>query len=93
MTDCSAHITFPEGGLVVPVGTPYDRQLLRECILAGVHHQPRLQVSVDGAHWRVEPPDQRHPTVCSHCSRGINHAVCRVSDGATAYCVACALHA
>ena len=93
MTAGTAHIAFAGGGLVVPCASLYERQLLREHVLAGVHHQRWLQVSVDGAHWRVEASDRRHPLLCDQCGSPIHHAVCHASGQPTTYCVTCALRA
>ncbi len=86
-----AHIVFPDGGLIVPARTPYDRQLLQEHVLASVHHRQPLRVNVGRDAWVVKRADAEHPMVCGSCDRRINHAVCHESGGPVPFCVACAL--
>ncbi len=86
-----AHIVFPDGGLIVPARTPYDRQLLQEHVLASVHHRQLLRINIGPDGWAVKRAKPRHPIVCGLCDRRITHAVCHEVGSPVPFCVACAL--
>lgn len=87
----TAHILFASGGLIVPARTAYERQLLREHVLASVHHRQQVQVSLGRHAWLVTQATPEHTVVCTSCDRQINHAVCHQVGSSAASCVVCAL--
>lgn len=92
MAGRTAHLDFGGGGLIVPARTPYDRQLLREHVLASVQQGRRIRLTVFGKTWLiVQAEAPQSPVVCAACERPINNAVCYAPGAATAHCVACAL--
>ena len=89
----TAHLDFGGGGLIVPARTPYDRQLLKEHVLASVQQRRKIRLAVSGKTWLIVQADGECAALCTVCQRPINHAVCyeHAAGGAPSYCVACAL--
>ena len=63
-----AHLSFKGGGLILPAYTPYDRQLLVECVEATTKRHGNLQLEVDGRHWTIRRSNGLLPT-CVSCSQ------------------------
>lgn len=91
MATATAEIRFEGGSLVVPAGTPYERQQLIEHVHGCVRSRVQVRVRVDQATWLVEPPGFQRP-VCGACARRIKLAVCRrCAKSGMLHCVVCAL--
>lgn len=87
----TAHIVFRDGGFIAPARTPYECQLLKEHVLASVHHKEQMRIDIGRQNWLVKRADIEHRIVCSFCDRPINAAVCHELGSPVAFCVACAL--
>src|ERR1041385_6477881 len=85
-----AYISFAGGGMLVPVRSPYDRQMLVEHIAARVRSKGRVQVLLDEQRWMVHYQRGALRICCSSCGDTAESACYREPDAA-AYCVGCAL--
>jgi len=62
-----AHLSFRGGGMVLPANTPYERELLVECVEATTKRYGRLRLEVDGQHWTIRRSNGI--PVCGSCSQ------------------------
>jgi hypothetical protein len=88
----TAHVTFANGGLVLPDHTPYERQILQDYVLDQARHTDGLRIKVGRTLWLVERPGDDHPVVCARCRRPLKVAALHTSGSKATYCAACALH-
>ena len=63
-----AHLSFKGGGLILPAYTPYERELLVECVEATTKRHGNLRLQVDGRHWNIRMSNGLR-RVCVSCSR------------------------
>ena len=63
-----AHLSFQGGGLILPATTPYEREVLVECVEATTKRHGHLRLEVDGRHWTIRMTDALRP-VCVACSQ------------------------
>jgi hypothetical protein len=63
-----AHLSFRGGGLILPAHTPYERELLVECVEATTKRHGHLRLDVDGRHWTIRTSNGLH-AVCGSCSQ------------------------
>jgi len=64
----NAHLTFRGGGMFLPANTPYERELLVECVEAASRRYGLLRLEVDGCRWAIHRAIAPLP-VCKACSR------------------------
>ncbi len=64
----TAHITFKGGGLILPVRTPYERELLVEYVEASVKRHGCLLLEVNRRHWTISKSNGPR-AVCALCSQ------------------------
>ena len=62
-----ARLSFADGGLILPAYTPYERELLVECVEATTRRHGRLGLEVNGRHWTISTSDGMQ-RVCASCS-------------------------
>lgn len=92
MSDASAiaHVEGTSGTFIVPVHTPYDRQLLREHLRLRLGRAATLTLGARGTRWTVTrsiPSDAR----CGTCTRFVGRVSCSSGDAAGATCIDCAM--
>ncbi len=87
----SAQVTFAHGGLVLPAGTPYDRQLVRDHIVNTARRAGGARIVVAGDTWVVESPGQEAGRDCKNCQRHLTTAALRKPDSHARFCVTCVL--
>ncbi len=87
----TAHLTYHGGGLLIPARTPYERQVLREHVLACARHQAHLRVKVGRQLWTIERPTAERPHICVDCDRQLTVAALFRATDPRAHCVRCAL--
>jgi hypothetical protein len=63
-----AHLSFRGGGLILPAHTPYERELLVECVEATTKRHGHLRLQVDGRHWTISTSNGIR-AVCVSCSQ------------------------
>ena len=63
-----AHLSFRGGGLILPAHTPYERELLVECVEATTKRHGHLRLQVDGRHWTIRRSNGLR-AVCVSCSQ------------------------
>lgn len=63
-----AHLSFKGGGLILPAHTPYERELLVECVEANTKRHGSLRLEVDGRHWTIGMSNGLR-SVCLSCSQ------------------------
>lgn len=82
-----AHITFRQGGLILPASTPYDRQLLFEHVAQYAKQHGRIGLGLDRRQWIVAQVEDT-PQACATCNQQI-HNVAYTRSGHT-LCHPCA---
>ncbi len=87
----TAHLMYRGGGILMPARTPYDRQVLRDHVLASARHQEHVRISVGRRTWTVERPTAEHPRICVDCDRQLTVAALFTVADPRVHCVACAL--
>jgi len=88
----TAHVTFGNGGFVLPDGTPYERQIVQDYVVDQARHTGNLRIRVGRTLWMVERPSDDRPVVCARCRRPLKVAALHTSGSEATYCAACALH-
>ncbi len=63
-----AHMSFQGGGLLLPAHTPYEREVLVECVEAATKRYGRVQLEVDGRQWTIRMSRGRQ-RICASCSQ------------------------
>ena len=63
-----AHISYEGGGLIIPVHTPYERQLLVEHVEASTKRHGCIRLEVNRRHWTISMNNGRR-SVCALCSQ------------------------
>ena len=63
-----AHLSFRGGGLILPAHTPYERELLVECVETTTKRHGRLRLEVGGRQWSIRMSGGLRP-VCVSCSQ------------------------
>src|SRR5713101_3583615 len=76
-----AHISFKDGGLIVPVETPYERELLFEHVEVYTKRHGSVRLELDRRQWTISQPSGRRE-VCASCSRWLDNLTYRF-DGQT----------
>ena len=76
---------------VVPVHTPYDRQMLREHLETLATHGAPVTLDVDGTRWTIERHTPTH-SPCRTCARFLGRLSCSRSGAAEASCLHCAIY-
>jgi len=85
-----AHISFEGGGLIVPVQTPYERQLFFEHIDLSAKRHGSVRLKINRRHWTVSLHNGDHEA-CASCPRSLDALTYRL-NGQT-YCGQCARRA
>src|SRR2546422_8387338 len=86
-----AHVSYPGGGLFVPVRTPYDRQMLVEQVVERVRTKGRVQVLVDERRWMACHLSRGSRVSCARCGTSTDSACTSPLTGKAVYCAKCAL--
>jgi hypothetical protein len=63
-----AHISFEGGGFIIPVETPYDRELLFEHAEESTKRHGSVRLDIDRRHWTITTRDGP-AMVCATCPR------------------------
>ncbi len=63
-----AHISFEGGGLIVPVQTPYERQLLFEHVEVSTKRHGSVRLDVNRQKWTISLSNG-HREACASCTR------------------------
>jgi hypothetical protein len=63
-----AQLFFSGGGMILPAGTPYERELLVDCVEATAKRHGNLKLHMHGQSWIVGANRSALP-VCSVCSQ------------------------
>jgi hypothetical protein len=63
-----AHISFEGGGLVIPIHTPYERQLLVEHVELSTKRYGSVRLEMNRRNWSVSINDGPGE-MCSSCAR------------------------
>lgn len=63
-----AHISFDGGGIMIPVHTPYERQLMVEHVEASTNRYGCIRLEVNRQHWTISR-NRGSRTVCAACSQ------------------------
>jgi hypothetical protein len=66
-----AHLFYRGGGLVLPAKTPYEREVLVECIEVTTKRHGNLRIEVDGRSWTIRLSNGAR-SVCDSCSQWPN---------------------
>jgi hypothetical protein len=74
-----AHISFKGGGLIVPVETPYERELLFEHVEVYTKRHRSVRLEVDRRQWTISRPNGRRE-LCASCRRWLDSSTYRL-DG------------
>ncbi len=85
-----AHISFEGGGLIIPVHTPYERQLMVEHVEASTKRHGCIRLEVNRRHWTISM-NNGPGEVCASCTRWPDNLTYR-SDGQS-LCGQCARRA
>jgi hypothetical protein len=64
----NAHLIFRGGGMFLPANTPYERELLIECVESTSKRYGQLRLEIDGRRWSIHRAMTPLP-VCEACSR------------------------
>ena len=75
-----AHVSFHGGGLIVPVHTPYDRQLLFEHVEASAKRHGDVRLDWRHQHWTVSLGNGQRK-VCAACRRSLHKLLTYRCDG------------
>ncbi|HVN85274.1 MAG TPA: hypothetical protein VMW17_10555 [Candidatus Binatia bacterium] len=67
-----AQLSYKGGGIILSAQTPYERELLVECIEATTRRHGPLVLHVSGRHWSIRISDGVHPA-CVSCSQWPSH--------------------
>ena len=91
-----ARISDAGGGIVMPARSPYDRELLLDCLRQRLHRNASVRLELDGRRWSVTLPDVPPRPDCARCRRvarlyGINDA--RAGGPVCVACLGVLLHA
>lgn len=87
----TAHLTFAGGGLLLPAGTPYERQILRDYALNLVRVKENVRIEVDRKTWMLERSSGERAVPCHACKQEVKVAALYRPGQKTRYCAACAL--
>ncbi len=90
IADGIAHVSFPGGGMFLPVRTPYDRQILVEHVGAYLNANGRVQVLVEGQRWMVQLTRDSPVPSCSSCGCSMDSACNSSVHREAVYCMMCA---
>ncbi len=63
-----AYLSFAGGGLIVPLHTPYERELLIEHVEASTKRYGRIRLAVNGRGWTISVK-KGAGIVCALCSQ------------------------
>lgn len=87
-----AHISFEGGGLIIPVHTPYERQMLIEHLEVSTKRHGRIRLDINRRRWTVSM-NNGAGEVCTSCTRGPDNLTYRF-DGRSLcrHCARRALH-
>jgi hypothetical protein len=91
-----ARISDTGGGVVMPARSPYDRELLLDCLRQRLHRNASVRLELDGRRWSVTLLAGQPLPDCARCQRaarlyGINDA--RAGGPVCAACLGVLLHA
>jgi hypothetical protein len=85
-----AHVEGGSGTFVLPVHSPYDRQMLREHVEILARRVSTLTLGLHGTRWTVtrrSSPESR----CTTCTQSLGRLQLHRGDEAVASCIDCAL--
>jgi hypothetical protein len=82
-----AHISFEGGGLIIPVHTPYERQLLIEHLEVSTKRHGCVRLEINRRHWTIGM-NNGPGEACASCTRRPDHLTYRF-DGQS-FCAECA---
>ena len=74
-----AHISFAGGGLILPLQTPYERELLFEHVEVSAKRHGGVRLNVNRRHWTISMHNGRREA-CASCRQWLDTLVYR-SDG------------
>ena len=88
-----AHITFADGGVILPASTPYELEIAREHIRGLASTKRSLAILIDGKRWAVALVDtQCSMGDCATCRKPFNDLACqRRQFLGLMHCIVCAL--
>ena len=87
-----AHISFAGGGVFLPAGNPYDREVLVEHVAERARSKGEILVALDDRYWSVCRNDAELGTCCSACGHSLESICYAASNDQMAYCVKCAFN-
>ena len=87
----SAHVHAMTGTFVVPVQSPYDRQVLREHVERLASRVSTLTLRLRETRWIITPSATAEEP-CAACAQALGRVTCRRVDDAAATCITCAMH-
>ena len=92
MSDVSstAQVQGVSGTFVVPVCTPYERQMLREHLARRVGHLSTLTLGMHGKRWIITRHNATNSR-CANCTRSVGRLSCNQDDGGCPTCIDCAM--
>ena len=64
----TAHLSFKGGGLILPIHTPYERELLVEHVAASTRRHGRSRLEMNRRRWTISTSNGRR-MVCAACSQ------------------------
>jgi hypothetical protein len=85
-----AQVQGVSGTFVVPVHTPYDRQMLRDHLARRVGPLSTLTLGMHGKQWTITRQDAPR-SQCATCTRSVGRLRCNQDDGGCATCIDCAM--
>ncbi len=87
-----AHISFKGGGLIVPVETPYERELLFEHVEVSTKRHGGVRLRLNSRLWTISLSNG-HPEVCGACRQSMDTLTYRFDgESRCARCARRALH-
>jgi len=70
-----ARLSFKGGGAILPVHTPYEREILVECVEASTKRHGSILLEVDGRRWTISTSNGLRPAcvLCSQWPHGLSY--------------------
>src|SRR5262245_57437073 len=84
-----AHVSYPGGGIFVPVRTAYDRQILVEQVMERVRTKGQVQILIDDRRWMVRHLSRASRVSCVQCGGSTNSACTSPVIGKAVFCTKC----
>ena len=85
-----AHVSFPGGGIFLPVRNPYDRQVLTEHVAHHARTSSQVQVLIDDLRWMVSWRVAGPQPTCCVCGFRMDVACYATTAPSAPHCMSCA---